>query len=127
MISLSQVRVAGRYVTLLLDPHSYDAVINDSGSLDFSPYAQVLMRRIFNLELPLQQPAKAKAMMTRYHVTVQNHFVVIFNVTSCVGETLALLVTLRDFPFDCFVLFLFLYLRVFVLMSSAVIYRCFVN
>nr|QLC36651.1 cytochrome P450 8A1 [Kryptolebias hermaphroditus] len=57
------VRVAGHYVTLLLDPHSYDAVIGDPTSLDFSRYAQVLMRRIFSLELPLEQPAKAKTMM----------------------------------------------------------------
>ncbi|XP_020497788.1 prostacyclin synthase [Labrus bergylta] len=57
------VRVAGRYVTVLLDPHSFDTVINDSDSLDFSRYAQVLMERIFNLQLPHQQPAKEKAMM----------------------------------------------------------------
>ncbi|XP_059185560.1 prostacyclin synthase-like [Centropristis striata] len=60
------VRVAGRYVTVLLDPHSYDAVINDSDSLDFSRYAQVLMERIFNLRLPHHQPAKAKAMMIKH-------------------------------------------------------------
>ncbi|XP_037535794.1 prostacyclin synthase-like [Nematolebias whitei] len=65
------VRVAGRYITLLLDPHSYDAVINDSDSLDFSRYAQVLMSRIFNLELPPQQPAKAK-MMTKRHFLGKN-------------------------------------------------------
>lgn len=56
-----QVRAAGRYVTVLLDPHSYDTVINDSDSLDFTRYAQVLMERIFNLRLPHHQPAKAKA------------------------------------------------------------------
>uniref|UniRef100_A0A1A8EIM5 Prostacyclin synthase n=1 Tax=Nothobranchius korthausae TaxID=1143690 RepID=A0A1A8EIM5_9TELE len=60
------VRVAGRYVTLLLDPHSYDAVIDDPDSLDFTRYAQVLMERIFNLQLPPQQPAKANAMMKGY-------------------------------------------------------------
>ncbi|XP_054881337.1 prostacyclin synthase-like [Poeciliopsis prolifica] len=60
------VRAAGRYVTLLLDPHSYDEVINDPDSLDFGRYAQVLMERIFNLRLPLQQPEKAKAMMKRH-------------------------------------------------------------
>lgn len=61
-----KVRVAGRYVTVLLDPHSYDAVINDSHSLDFSRYAQVLMERIFNLRLPHHQPAKEKTMMKKY-------------------------------------------------------------
>ncbi len=60
-----QVRAAGRYVTVLLDPHSYDTVINDSDSLDFTRYAQVLMERIFNLRLPHHQPAKAKEMMKK--------------------------------------------------------------
>ncbi|CAN9511706.1 unnamed protein product [Ophioblennius macclurei] len=60
------VRAAGRYVTVLLDPHSYDAVLNDSESLDFTRYAQVLMERIFNLQLPLDQHAKAKDMMKRH-------------------------------------------------------------
>ncbi len=61
----AQVRAAGRYVTVLLDPHSYDAVINDSDSLDFTRYAEVLMERIFDLRLPHHQPAKAKAMMKK--------------------------------------------------------------
>ncbi|KAM6928341.1 prostacyclin synthase-like [Xenentodon cancila] len=60
------VRVAGRYVTVLLDPHSFDSVISDSESLDFSRYAQVLMERIFDLQLPLQQPAKANSVMKRH-------------------------------------------------------------
>ncbi|XP_015243818.1 PREDICTED: prostacyclin synthase-like [Cyprinodon variegatus] len=60
------VHAAGRYVTLLLDPHSYDEIINDPDSLDFGRYAQVLMERIFNLHLPLYQPEKAKAMMKRH-------------------------------------------------------------
>ncbi|KAM3621571.1 uncharacterized protein V6R79_012942 [Siganus canaliculatus] len=60
------VRAAGRYVTVLLDPHSYDEVINDSDCLDFTRYAQVLMERIFHLQLPQQQLAQAKAMMKRY-------------------------------------------------------------
>ncbi|KAF3689825.1 Prostacyclin synthase [Channa argus] len=60
------VRAAGRYVTVLLDPHSYDSVINDSDSLDFTCYAQVLMKRIFSLELSHGQMAKAKAMMKKH-------------------------------------------------------------
>ncbi|XP_039971381.1 prostacyclin synthase-like [Xiphias gladius] len=62
------VRAAGRYVTVLLDPHSYDAVINDSDSLDFTRYAQVLMERIFNLRLPHHQPTKVKAMMKKHFI-----------------------------------------------------------
>lgn len=61
-----QVRVAGRYVTVLLDPHSYDQVIHDPESLDFTRYARVLMDRIFNLRLPHQQPERSKALMKKY-------------------------------------------------------------
>ncbi|XP_046882306.1 prostacyclin synthase-like isoform X2 [Hypomesus transpacificus] len=57
------VRVAGRYVTVLLDPHSYDEVLQDNKCLDFSRYAQILMERIFSLRLPHYNPAKDRAMM----------------------------------------------------------------
>lgn len=60
------MRVAGRYVTVLLDPSSYDAVIEDSVSLDFTRYAQVLMDRIFSLRIPHHNPAVEKAMMKQY-------------------------------------------------------------
>ncbi|CAL8338827.1 unnamed protein product [Merluccius merluccius] len=60
------VRVAGRYVTILLDPHSYDEVIKDPLSLDFTRYAQVLMDRIFQLRLPGHKPAKAKDVMKKH-------------------------------------------------------------
>ncbi|XP_041747234.1 prostacyclin synthase isoform X2 [Coregonus clupeaformis] len=60
------VRVAGRYVTVLLDPNSYDAVIEDSVSLDFTRYAQVLMDRIFSLRLPNHNPAVEKAMIKQH-------------------------------------------------------------
>lgn len=61
-----QVRAAGHYVTVLLDPHSYDAAVNDSVCLDFTRYAQVLMERIFDLRLPHHQQDKAKAVMRKY-------------------------------------------------------------
>lgn len=63
MLTVSQVRAAGRYVTVLLDPHAYDPVIHDQDSLDFNSYAQVLMERIFHLRLPNHRPAKEKALM----------------------------------------------------------------
>lgn len=63
LLPLPQVRAAGRYVTVLLDPHSYDQVIHDQDRLDFYSYAQVLMERIFQLRLPNHQPAKDKAVM----------------------------------------------------------------
>uniref|UniRef100_A0AAX7UVL6 Prostacyclin synthase n=1 Tax=Astatotilapia calliptera TaxID=8154 RepID=A0AAX7UVL6_ASTCA len=62
------VRVAGRYVTMLLDPHSYDTVLGDSDSLDFTRYAQVLMDRIFRLRLPYSQQAKSNEIMKRHFV-----------------------------------------------------------
>ncbi|XP_057702840.1 prostacyclin synthase-like [Corythoichthys intestinalis] len=60
------VLVVGRYVTVLLDPHSYDCVISDSDSLDFQRYADVLMERIFKLRLPHRQPAHTKALMKQH-------------------------------------------------------------
>lgn len=63
-----QVRVAGRYVTILLDPHSYDSILQDTTSLDFARYAQVLMDRIFNLRLPNYEPDTEKAIMRRYRI-----------------------------------------------------------
>lgn len=70
LLHFLQVRVAGRYVTVLLDPHSYDSVINDSDSLDFTRFAQVLMDRIFNLHLSHHQMSKAKAMMKKYELVL---------------------------------------------------------
>ena len=61
---LQQVLVGGRYVTVLLDPHSYDAVVWESRTrLDFHPYAIFLMERIFDLQLPNFNPSEEKARM----------------------------------------------------------------
>ncbi|KAH0511052.1 Prostacyclin synthase, partial [Microtus ochrogaster] len=58
------VLVGGRYVTVLLDPHSYDAVVWESRTrLDFHPYAIFLMERIFDLQLPNFNPREEKARM----------------------------------------------------------------
>lgn len=58
------VHVAGKYVTVLLDPHSYDAVVWEScGKLDFNEYAKVLMERMFGVQLPNYDPATEKALM----------------------------------------------------------------
>ena len=62
MISL-QVRVAGHYVTVLLDPNSFDAVINDTVFLDFTRTRNQLLKRIFSLQLPsLKSTAERKWM-----------------------------------------------------------------
>lgn len=47
-----QVRVAGMYLTVLLDPHSFDTVLNDSVSLDLSHKKNKLLEHIFSLQLP---------------------------------------------------------------------------
>ncbi|KAJ8409333.1 hypothetical protein AAFF_G00235310 [Aldrovandia affinis] len=60
------VRVAGHYVTVLLDPNSYDAVLQDPVTLDFTRYAQVLMQRIFSLSLPNHNTSTEKALMRRH-------------------------------------------------------------
>lgn len=58
------VLVGGRYVTVLLDPHSYDTVVWDLRTrLDFHPYALFLMERIFDLQLPNFNPSEEKARM----------------------------------------------------------------
>lgn len=58
------VLVGGRYVTVLLDPHSYDTVVWDLRTrLDFHPYAIFLMERIFDLQLPNFNPSEEKARM----------------------------------------------------------------
>lgn len=46
------VRVAGMYLTVLLDPHSFDTVLNDSVSLDLSHKKNKLLEHIFSLQLP---------------------------------------------------------------------------
>lgn len=58
------VLVAGRYVTVLLDPHSYDTVVWEPRSkLDFHTYAVFLMERIFDVQLPHYNPSDEKAKM----------------------------------------------------------------
>ncbi|RXN09163.1 prostacyclin synthase-like protein [Labeo rohita] len=62
------VRAAGQYITVLLDSNCYDAVLSDVVSLDQTGYAQILMKRIFNLDLPNHNPEseKKRAEMTGY-------------------------------------------------------------
>ncbi|KAJ8370500.1 hypothetical protein SKAU_G00105280 [Synaphobranchus kaupii] len=60
------VCVAGHYVTVLLDPNSYDAVLQDTIALDFNRYAQVVMERIFSLRLPSGDPTAQRAWMVQH-------------------------------------------------------------
>ncbi|KAJ8378973.1 hypothetical protein AAFF_G00232670 [Aldrovandia affinis] len=59
------VRCAGLYVTVLLDPSSYDDVLLDTVSLDFSRYAQMLMQRIFSLNFPGRNAASERDWMEK--------------------------------------------------------------
>ncbi|XP_038659192.1 prostacyclin synthase [Scyliorhinus canicula] len=58
------VQIAGRFITVLLDPHSFDSVVRESSAkLNFTKYALVLMDRIFNLQLPDYDHNKEKALL----------------------------------------------------------------
>ncbi|AWP02694.1 putative prostacyclin synthase-like [Scophthalmus maximus] len=60
------VCVAGHYVTVLLDPKSFDAVINDTEFLDFTRNRNQLLKRIFSLQLPSVKPAAERTWMKRH-------------------------------------------------------------
>lgn len=61
------VRAAGHYVTVLLDPNSFDAVLNDDANcFDFTRIRGQLLERIFNLQLPGDNPASERKWMERH-------------------------------------------------------------
>ncbi|XP_008284154.1 prostacyclin synthase [Stegastes partitus] len=60
------VRVAGHYVTVLLDPNSFDNVLNDTVCLDFSRIRKLLIQRVFKLQLPNVEPASERAWMKQH-------------------------------------------------------------
>ncbi|KAM4612501.1 prostacyclin synthase [Polymixia lowei] len=60
------VRVAGKYVTVLLDPNSYDAVLYDTVFLDSSCYRKLLMERVFSLQLPNTNHKVERAWMEQH-------------------------------------------------------------
>ncbi|XP_041060391.1 prostacyclin synthase isoform X2 [Carcharodon carcharias] len=58
------IQIAGRFITVLLDPHSFDSVVTESSAkLNFTKYALLLMDRIFNLQFPNHDHSKEKALM----------------------------------------------------------------
>ncbi|XP_078411362.1 prostacyclin synthase [Cetorhinus maximus] len=58
------IQIAGRFITVLLDPHSFDSVVTESSAkLNFTKYALILMDRIFNLQFPDHDHSKEKALM----------------------------------------------------------------
>nr|XP_020635140.1 prostacyclin synthase isoform X1 [Pogona vitticeps] len=64
------IQAAGKFVTILLDPHSYDVVLWEPRSkLDFNQYARLLMDRMFDVKLPDYDPNEEKTML---RMTLQN-------------------------------------------------------
>ncbi|KAG7493438.1 prostacyclin synthase-like [Solea senegalensis] len=60
------VRVAGHYVTVLLDPNSFDEVINDTVRLDFARTRKQHLRQIFGLQLPSMEPTAQRRWMEQH-------------------------------------------------------------
>ncbi|XP_053492268.1 prostacyclin synthase [Ictalurus furcatus] len=60
------VCVAGHYVTVLLDSNCYDAVLADTQSLSLTHYSQILMDRIFNLQLSNHDPVSERIRVDQY-------------------------------------------------------------
>ncbi|XP_055364993.1 prostacyclin synthase [Betta splendens] len=58
------VRLAGRYMTVLLDPASYDAVLGDTAS--FTQNRSQLLKSIFSLVLPDMQPSAERTLMEQH-------------------------------------------------------------
>ncbi|KAG7244663.1 hypothetical protein INR49_029682, partial [Caranx melampygus] len=65
------VCVAGHYVTVLLDPNSFDAVTNDTVSLDFTRTRNQLLKRVFGLQMPNIEPAAARKWMEQHFQGLQ--------------------------------------------------------
>ncbi|XP_053723581.1 prostacyclin synthase isoform X1 [Synchiropus splendidus] len=60
------VRVAGCYVTILLDPNSFDAVLNDTICLDSTRNRSKIIHRVFDLHLPSVQPGAERRWMEKH-------------------------------------------------------------
>ena len=58
-----QVYVAGQYITVLLDPNSYDDVLYDTDSFDSRRSKGLLMEKVFSLVLPSDNPEKERKWM----------------------------------------------------------------
>uniref|UniRef100_A0A8C5C6F2 Prostacyclin synthase n=1 Tax=Gadus morhua TaxID=8049 RepID=A0A8C5C6F2_GADMO len=57
------VCVAGQYITVLLDPNSYDDVLYDTDSFDSRRSKGLLMEKVFSLVLPSDNPEKERKWM----------------------------------------------------------------
>ncbi|XP_022044915.1 prostacyclin synthase [Acanthochromis polyacanthus] len=77
------VRVAGHYVTVLLDPNSFDSVLNDTVCFDFSRIKNQLLKRIFSLQLPNVQPTSERNWMKQHFQGLS-----LFKFSSCMNTHL---------------------------------------
>ncbi|MED6268408.1 hypothetical protein CHARACLAT_022113 [Characodon lateralis] len=61
------VRVAGLYVTVLLDPNSFHNVLNDeTNCFDFTRIRGQVIKRTFNLQLPFDNPTSERKWMEEH-------------------------------------------------------------
>ncbi|XP_036375257.1 5-beta-cholestane-3-alpha,7-alpha-diol 12-alpha-hydroxylase-like [Megalops cyprinoides] len=63
------VQLAGSYITFLMDPQSFGSVVKEARTkLDFSKFAQILVRRVFDYH-PIQDERKDFLSATSKHLT----------------------------------------------------------
>ncbi|KAM9859514.1 prostacyclin synthase [Aulostomus maculatus] len=60
------VCVAGHHVTVLLDPNSFDAVLNDTVFLDVTRSRNQIIKRVFSLQLPSVKPTAERKWMEKH-------------------------------------------------------------
>ncbi|KAF6726119.1 Prostacyclin synthase [Oryzias melastigma] len=60
------VRVAGQYVTILLDPNSFDSVLHDTVSLDFRRIRGQVVQKIFGLQVPSNMQTSERKWMEEH-------------------------------------------------------------
>lgn len=60
------VRVAGLRVTVLLDPHSFDSVLNDRDSFDFTHIRNQVIQKVFSLQLTNIEPTSERRWMEQH-------------------------------------------------------------
>ncbi|XP_003448449.1 prostacyclin synthase [Oreochromis niloticus] len=60
------VRVAGLRVTVLLDPHSFDSVLNDRDSFDFTRIRNQVIQKVFSLQLTNIEPTSERRWMEQH-------------------------------------------------------------
>ncbi|XP_056294323.1 prostacyclin synthase-like [Pseudoliparis swirei] len=65
------VCVAGNYVTVLLDPNSFDAVIKDTVYFDFTRNRNQLLKKVFSLQLPSITPRAERNWMEQHFQDVR--------------------------------------------------------